>query len=261
MTYLEFHLIFTLPVIILLALVQRRPLAGIGGWRATWALPAIAALAFVYTTPWDNYLIWRDVWSYGRDRVLGTLGYVPFEEYLFFLLQPILTGLWLYWLLARQPDVSGAQPSAAKNIRLVGTLIWLAVSVVGGLLLQWSWGVYLGLILAWASPILALQWWFGGAQLWSQKRLWLIATWVPTLYLWVADRIAIAQDIWHISETYTTGFKLLGLPIEEATFFWITNLLVVQGLILILQLDRLPLSLSNLAKPSYTDSSTAVDSQ
>jgi len=36
--------------------------------------------------------------------VVGTIGYVPVEEYLFFLLQPILTGFWLYWLLSRTSE-------------------------------------------------------------------------------------------------------------------------------------------------------------
>jgi len=66
----------------------------------------------VYTTPWDNYLIWRDVWHYGTDRVVGTIGYVPVEEYLFFLLQPILTGFWLYWLLSRTSEPVQEESSA-----------------------------------------------------------------------------------------------------------------------------------------------------
>jgi lycopene beta-cyclase len=49
--------------------------------------------------------VWRGVWGYGADRVIGTIGYVPVEEYLFFILQPLLTGLWLYLVLtgARGP--------------------------------------------------------------------------------------------------------------------------------------------------------------
>lgn len=57
---------------------------------------------------------------------------------------------------------------------------------------------------------------------------------MPTLYLWVADRIALALGIWHISDRFTTGLAHGGLPLEEALFFVVTNLLVVQGLILML---------------------------
>ncbi len=105
-------------------------------------------------------------------------------------------------------------------------------------MLRWNPGVYLGLILVWAGPVLALQWAIGSTQLWATKRTWLIGTLVPTVYLWIADRIAIAQGIWSISDTYTTGLNLFGLPIEEATFFLVTNLLVVQGLLLLLLLGK-----------------------
>ncbi|MBW4488843.1 MAG: lycopene cyclase domain-containing protein [Trichocoleus desertorum ATA4-8-CV12] len=232
MTYSLFHIIFILPPILLLASQQPQPLAGVGGRKAGISLFLIAAVAFVYTTPWDNYLIWRDVWHYGRDRVVGTVGYVPIEEYLFFVLQPILTGLWLYRLLAHTEEPSELKPASTANV--AGTIIWTSLSLLGVWLLQRDFGVYLGLILVWAGPILALQWLIGGAQLWVRKRLWLTATLLPTLYLWVADRIAIAQGIWSISETYTTGLHLFGLPVEEATFFLVTNFLVVQGLLLFL---------------------------
>lgn len=236
MTYSLFHLIFILPPILLLALQQPQPLAGVGGRKAGLSLLLIAAVAFIYTTPWDNYLIWRDVWHYGRDRVIGTVGYVPIEEYLFFVLQPILTGLWLYRLLAHTEEPGEVKSSLAANIG--GAIIWAGLGLAGGWLLQRDFGVYLGLILVWASPILALQWLVGGAQLWVRKRLWLTATLVPTLYLWIADRIAIGQGIWSISEVYTTGLHLFGLPIEEATFFLVTNFLVVQGLLLLLVFSK-----------------------
>ncbi|MEP0871349.1 lycopene cyclase domain-containing protein [Trichocoleus desertorum AS-A10] len=236
MTYSLFHLIFILPPILLLALQQPQPLAGVGGRKAGLSLLLIAAVAFIYTTPWDNYLIWRDVWHYGRDRVIGTVGYVPIEEYLFFVLQPILTGLWLYRLLAHTEEPSELKSSLAANIG--GAIIWAGLGLAGGWLLQRDFGVYLGLILVWASPILALQWLVGGAQLWVRKRLWLTATLAPTLYLWIADRIAIGQGIWSISEVYTTGLHLFGLPIEEATFFLVTNFLVVQGLLLLLVFSK-----------------------
>ncbi len=236
MSYFTFHFVFILPPILLLALMQRQPLAGTGGLRAWLGLPLIALVALVYTTPWDNYLVWRDVWNYGTGRVVGTIGYVPVEEYLFFLLQPFLTGLWFYWLVPKD-ELPVQQHSSL--VRVVGTLFWVALSIAGALLLQWDPGVYLGLILAWAGPILALQWTIGGVQLWAAKRIWLIGTLVPTFYLWIADRVAIEQGIWSISEVYTTGLQLFGLPIEEATFFLVTNLLVVQGLLLFLILGKM----------------------
>jgi len=236
MNYLGFHFVFILPPLLLLVWVQRQPLVGIGGFRAWLGVPLIALLALVYTTPWDNYLIWRDVWHYGSDRVMGTIGYVPIEEYLFFILQPLLTGFWFYWLFPRTQEP--VEPEEGVKVRILGTGLWIVLSLAGALMLQEDSTVYLGLILVWAGPILALQWLVGGQLLWAAKFAWLMGTLIPTVYLWIADRIAIALEIWTISETYSTGVKLLGLPIEEATFFLVTNLLVVQGLLLILLLGN-----------------------
>ena len=101
MSYLEFHLYLILPPILLMAVSLPQTLYQIGGKRAQWALPLIAVVAFSYTTPWDNYLVANNVWWYGENRVLATIGYVPIEEYLFFVLQPILTGLFLFHVLSR----------------------------------------------------------------------------------------------------------------------------------------------------------------
>jgi lycopene beta-cyclase len=232
MTYLEFHLVFILPVIALLWLGLRGRRHRLPA-RAWGSLLALVAIAFVYTTPWDNYLVYRGVWGYGSDRVIGTIGYVPIEEYLFFIVQPILTGLFLYNLLARQTD--GRKRGSSVAARWAGTALWLAVAVAGAaMLLRTTAGVYLGLILAWAAPVLAGQWAFAGSELWARRTLLLPAVAAPTLYLWFADWIAIRLGIWEISTTYTTGLMLDTLPIEEAVFFMVTNILVVQGILLFL---------------------------
>jgi lycopene cyclase domain-containing protein len=234
MSYFTFHLIFVLPPILLLAWLQQPPLAGIGSKRAWLAIPLIALVALIYTTPWDNYLVWREVWQYGVGRVVGTIGYVPVEEYLFFVLQSVLTGLWLYWLLARGSEPLKQEPSLIFRVLLL--LFGVVLSAIGFLMLRSDSTLYLGLILAWSAPVLSLQWGVGTPTLWTMKQSWLIGTLVPTLYLWVIDRIAIGNGIWRISDAYTTGIQLFGLPIEEATFFLVTNLLVVQGLSLLLLL-------------------------
>jgi len=68
----------------------------------------------------------------------------------------------------------------------------------------------------------------------AEWRAVLGGTLAPTLYLWVVDRIAIGVGLWSLSDRYTTGLAvpLLGLPIEEAVFFLLTSLFVVQGLVL-----------------------------
>ena len=238
MTYAQFLLAFIVPPILALAYRQPRPLGGVGGWRGRFSLPLCMAIAFVYTTPWDNYLVYREVWSYPADRVLATIGYVPIEEYVFFLLQPVLTGLLLYRLLARSTPPPA---TASTRANIVGALIYLACAAWGVWLLLAGpeRGLYMGLILAWACPVLAGLWAWGGAFFWTWRKPLFTAAAVGTVYLWIADRIAIGLDIWYIADATRFGFDPLGLPIEEATFFLVTNLLVVQGTTLFLYGHRI----------------------
>lgn len=236
MSYLEFHLFLIIPPILALWFFLPTSVAAFGGIRARFSLPLIALIAFAYTTPWDNYLVASEVWWYSPNRVIATIGAVPVEEYLFFLLQPFLTGLFCYQYLMR------ASPALSPTARGRGTAAWGGfivfgiLSALGGAALWASItsATYLALILVWACPILAGMWLYDGETLWAHRLTLLFAVGLPTLYLWVADTIAISLNIWIISEGYTLGIAPFGLPIEEATFFLVTNLLVVKGLLLLL---------------------------
>ena len=97
-SYGHFLLIFLVLPILGLAFVLRRSLSV----RYVRTVLTMAAIAFVYTTPWDNAIIALGVWSYDPALVWGIVfGWVPLEEYLFFLLQPLLSGLIVLALLAR----------------------------------------------------------------------------------------------------------------------------------------------------------------
>jgi len=237
-TYLQFHLAFLVPALMFMmatAFVSRNRLRNAGLWRlgagrTYWVgVAIITVVALVYTTPWDNYLIARGVWSYGAGSTLATLGYAPVEEYVFIVVQPWLTALWLSHLsLPRR----WATPVRPLGTRVVATALAVTVGIAGWLMLGTDATFYLGAILAWAAPVLALQWAVGAPQLWAQRRLVVLGALVPTAYFCVADRIAIEYGIWVLSARYTTGLTVAGLPIEEATFFVVTNLFVVQGLVL-----------------------------
>lgn len=235
MTYLEFHLAYTIPPLVALALIQARPMAGIGAGVALRWLGVVALIAFVYTTPWDNYLVYRDVWGYPDGAVLGTLGYVPYEEYAFFIIQTVIVGLLYFALRGWRWAPSGREPMPAA-FRAAGIAAWLGLTAVGiGLLLHPSdHALYMGLILAWAAPPMAGMWHLGADKVWADRRRVALAIAVPTLYLWVADRTAIQRGIWDIRDTYSFDIDPFGLPVEEATFFWITTTLCVTGLALFL---------------------------
>ena len=243
MTYLQYHLVFIVPVLLLLLLVSWRETRGgrslAGAFREQkWAwrtLILFPLIPLIYTTPWDNYLVYKAVWTYPPERVLGRLGYVPYEEYAFFVLQTLITSLWLYFLLRRsgRTQAEAAQVSPRPWLTRWGqAAFWLGVAFVGVLLLRSEPTFYLGLILAWACVVLSGLSAFGGDLIFGRPRVYWLAVLPPTVYLWATDLYAIHNGIWGISPKFTLGWNLFGiLPAEEMVFFLITNLLVVTGVL------------------------------
>jgi lycopene cyclase domain-containing protein len=197
-------------------------------------------VALIYTTPWDNYLVANGVWYYDPELVIGlTFGWVPVEEYTFFILQPILTGLWLLWLARHLPrrwtqSVEYRNPSGLA-LRWISTValgaLWLMM--IGVLASGWQPGTYLGLILTWALPPIMLQTAFGADLLWRRGGLVLLGLGVPTLFLALADSLAITAGTWTIHPGQSVNLFLWGaLPLEEFLFFLITNILITFGITL-----------------------------
>ncbi len=243
MTYFGFLLRFLVLPIAALALLltwkaRGRSVITLGG-QAFWiALAVQILLAVIYTTPWDNYLVAHGVWYYNPSQVSGILlGYVPLEEYTFFVLQAILVGLWWQFLAPRLPALKRLHPST--KIRLwactMVLIIWLGSLVV--LLSGWKPGTYLGLILIWALPPIAIQLAFGADILWQRRTLLAALILVPGLYLSVADSLAIQQGIWAIDPAQSTGIFIGGLPLEEGLFFFITVILIAFGMTLSLAME------------------------
>ena len=223
MTYLEFLILFIgIPLFAISfwaykkQCLDQKNIIGIG---------LMCVIALVYTTPWDNYLIMENIWSYPAGVVLATVGYVPIEEYGFMVMQTMLAGV-LWSLVSSKINVSGLTPSVK------GILVSLIPGLVGAYCLSHESGTYAGLILVWAFPPLALQWGLGLQALLTSAKMWM-PIWVGlTLYLCLADAFAISEGIWTITSTTRSGIEMGILPIEEALFFALTNLFVLQGLCL-----------------------------
>lgn len=234
MTYFGVLAVFLIPPLVILAgLALSR-----GDLRRDEVLAVLAhvLIAVIYTTPWDNYLVATGVWWYDPNLVSGlTIGWVPIEEYTFFVLQTLLTGFWLLRMAKTQPDRKFAGSESTASFRLVLSLItgvvWLISTIT--LLAGPPPFTYLTLILSWALVPVLIQFAVGGDVLfWNWRRL-ALGVLPPTLYLWLADAIAIQSGTWTISPQQTTGVLLMNLPLEEMVFFFMTNLLVVNGMILI----------------------------
>lgn len=198
-------------------------------------IAAHVLIALVWTTPWDNYLVATEVWWYDPELVTGiTLGYVPIEEYTFFILQPIMTALFLVWLMRNIKMTP--QSNRSTRLRTTSTValavLWVVMFIV---LTTTERGNYLGLELTWAIPPIMLQTAFGADILWKNRRLVFTSILVPTVYLSIADAIAIQSGTWTISPTQSLDWHIFGvLPIEELLFFLITNTLIVFGCTLVL---------------------------
>ena len=187
MTYWGFHLAFILPVIGALLLIYRRT-AGPRPPRAVLGFGLIAGMALLYTAPWDNYLIARGVWSYSPDRVSESLrlGLVPLEECCFFILQPVLTGLCLLCLLRQNGERVWLGPLPRMWLpRIVAGTLALLIGGAGVLaIVAGGHRLYVGLILVWVAPPLALHWFYGGYTLWQSRRVLGTSLAAATIYLW-----------------------------------------------------------------------------
>jgi lycopene cyclase domain-containing protein len=229
LSYLQVHLVFTLPV--LGALLYLAPTYGpVRRSRAAAGLFALVAIAFAYTTPWGSYMIRQGVWWYGDGAVLVRALEIPLGEYMFFTIQTLIVGLYLHW---RGFDPTFRETDLSLAPALVGFVAGFT-ALAGGLYLVTlgdSW-LYLGGLIAWVGPVLALQWAVGGGYLLREPRPWVEAATVPTAYLWVVDRLAIGMGTWKISDQYTVGVGVLGLPVEEMLFFLSAGLMTVTGLVL-----------------------------
>lgn len=244
MTYFGFLSIFLgIPIVALatMAFLDSRRGRSIPARLRAWPFAAAVALhvavAVLYTTPWDNYLVATGVWAYNPALVTGiTIGWVPIEEYTFFVVQTILAGLWLLFLMRRLSlDVIITPLLPRWRWGPVAALapVWVAAVLI--LLVGWKPGTYLGLELGWALPPIMIQLGFGGDILRRYGRLVALSILGMTAYLSAADFVAIGSGIWAISPGQSLGILIGGiLPLEEAVFFLITNTLITFGVVLVI---------------------------
>ena len=137
----------------------------LSSWSPYAVIAAICAVALIYTTPWDNYLVATRVWWYHPELVTGfVIGWVPIEEYTFFVLQPILTGLWLLFLARRL-----SPPPAQITTGHAGLQRWGALAVLTAL-----WFVSLAILFTGKQPLtyLGAAAGLGAATLDAPGRLW-----------------------------------------------------------------------------------------
>ena len=253
MTYFGFLAQFVgIPILIFAALnwldgrQGKRVPQSLTSWPASPIIIALVFVAVAYTTPWDNYLVATRVWWYDESLVTGiTLGWVPIEEYTFFVVQTIMTGLFTVWLMRRMPVAQPVDAVTSLRIRYWSTgiagVIWLASVVLLALTFIypnsfWTHGTYLALEVSWGLIPIMLQFIIGADLLWKHRYTVITGTAVTWLYLSGTDMLAIQSGTWTINPEQSLPILIAGiLPIEEAIFFLITNVLVIFGLTLVME--------------------------
>jgi lycopene cyclase domain-containing protein len=250
MTYFGFLLRFlVIPILILLFINRRvRQLStyDLNRRKVFRGIFIHVILAVVYTTPWDNYLVATGVWYYKPQLVSGyILGYVPIEEYTFFVLETFLAGSWWWFLAGRLSQPGEFKPS--KKYRFTASL--LLIIIWGIFVILFSSKVpsvtYLSIIMVWALPAILPQLLFGADILWHHRKLIFFTILPVSIYLSIIDALAISGGIWTIDPAQSTSIKIGALPMEEAVFFLMTNLLIGFGLTLLIVRES-PMRLSEI---------------
>jgi len=240
MTYLRFHLIFNLPLLIILA-----ALTGPVPWTAgeVEALGLVLLAVMIFTTPWDNLAAKWGIWGFPREKYSVRIGYLPIEEYAFFLLQSANVMLAMRALFHFFPDWQTGQETEVGR----WTVICLVASVI-----PWTFVLFqlrqlrrrsgprvnYAIHLAWFLPVVYAQWILAPPLFWDHAGLLAIMTAAFGVYYTLADLAAVRAGTWFFDEKQITGVKLAGiLPWEEIAFFFLTSLLVAQSYLLLLPED------------------------
>jgi lycopene cyclase domain-containing protein len=89
MSYLEFHLVFNLPVLLLLAFLARRRFTF---EHAKW-IGVVLVIVLFFAIPWDSWAVRRKLWDFSESQILMRIGVLPLEEYLFFVIATLQASL------------------------------------------------------------------------------------------------------------------------------------------------------------------------
>ncbi|PYI35799.1 phytoene synthase [Aspergillus indologenus CBS 114.80] len=172
--------------------------------------------ALTATIPWDSYLVRRRIWTYPREAVTGyTLCCIPLEEVFFFVIQTYNTGM-LYTILTRRLVFPAFVRPAGIKLFSVGILVPARAGAIGvKYLLQGGRYTYMGLILAWACPILLVQWAIAGHFILAlPRREMVLSVMLPTTFLWTVDTFSMRWEVWR------------NMDVEETVSFLLTNVLI-----------------------------------
>lgn len=227
-SYAGFHCLCTLPALCAVTILAQKASPTPEYFAiAKKCIGLLCVVATIWTTPWDNYLVATGVWDYpDTGHVLAVVGYVPIEEYAFFTIQTIMVGM--IWVWRGNIDII-PHFRRVRPARSLGLVFFAMLFALSFWMLSQDQTQYLGLIVSWSTPILALQWAFGADALMAQRDAWLPPLAYSATYLCIIDRWAIRNGAWNINVKYSLP-RIDWLPFEEAYFFLVTSTMCIWGL-------------------------------
>lgn len=236
MTYFRFHLVFNVPVLLVLSV-----LAWWQGWSSVHSITLASLLVIVVavTTPWDSAAVRYGIWDFPNERIWRRLFLLPVEEYAFFCIQTIQVSLLTYVVLHlgkwTSIDVSIIHPFTGVALGIL-IIAWVWTGIRTRRIpttrphLHYAWHLFF-----WFAPILVLQWIVGWPVLIPRWPAIVIPTLLLGTYLTIADVKAVREGIWFFDERRITGMHVANiLPWEEMAFFYCTSLVVAQSIVILL---------------------------
>lgn len=213
LTNIGAQLSYTLPAIGVLTLITRPFINRLEIFKIAF----MCALAVLYTVPWYSYFVYHHgAKTYSPGAVLAVVGNVPVEEYVLVVMQTVFTSLWaLMFVHWSTPCLNfNFDKRSYLLIRWVPISLLAAVAAVGyAMTVRGQETFYLGSILCWASPAIALMW-YGAGNFFTKKIIpSSIAIAGPTLYMCWVERTTVND-----SGKFAP---------EEALFYFIANFMVV----------------------------------
>ncbi|KAL4891160.1 phytoene synthase [Aspergillus ambiguus] len=228
--YLMVHITYNIPWAILMTSLSWPFLTRLDCAK----IQALVMVSLIATIPWDSYLVRNRIWTYHPDAVTGyTLFSIPLEEVFFFVIQTYNTSL-LYTILTRKLVLPAYLRESSNRQRTAGTILLLILALGGGAAVYCGHRyTYLGLIVVWTSPWLLIQWAFSSDFISTFPRKGYIASvMIPTVFLWVVDTVSLKSGTWVIADSTKLDIQpWTAMDLEEAIFFFITNVMIVNGLI------------------------------
>lgn len=221
------HFAYTLPVLSALILIARPFI----NRSEIFKIVLITITHFAYLKLWDAFIITDDTWTFLPERVHSIIGQSTTEKYMFLLIQIVLTSLWalicVRWTI---PCLCfNYNKKSYQLIQWIPILLLSIVMAVGFTMVDPGQDTfYLGCLLCWASPAVMYLWYGSGNYFVNKIISSSIATVIPTLYLcWVNQKVSVVNDLHTSAPTSLNVFVAEDLTLEEALYFFITNVIIV----------------------------------